>query len=44
VGVWADDVVSYFKGANYPLISLNERVLMILANRYVDDVVIGAPY
>jgi ethanolamine-phosphate cytidylyltransferase len=44
VGVWPDDVVNYYKGHNYPLLSLHERVLMVLANKYVDDVVIGAPY
>ena len=44
VGVWSDDVVNYFKGSNYPILSLHERVLMVLACRYVDDVVVGAPY
>lgn len=44
VGVWADDVVNHYRGSNYPILSLNERVLMTLACRYVDDVVIGAPY
>lgn len=44
VGVWADDVVNFFKGSNYPILSLHERVLMVLACRYVDDVVVGAPY
>lgn len=44
VGVWPDDVVHYFKGSNHPLLSLHERVLMVLACKYVDDVVIGAPY
>lgn len=44
VGVWEDDLVGKFKGANYPILSLHERVLMVMANKYVDDVVIGAPY
>jgi ethanolamine-phosphate cytidylyltransferase len=44
VGVWSDDVVNYFKGSNYPILSLHERVLMVLACKYVDDVVVGAPY
>ena len=44
VGVWPDEVVTYYKGRSYPLLSLHERVLMVLANKYVDDVVIGAPY
>lgn len=44
VGVWPDEVVNYFRGSNYPILSLHERVLMLLACKYVDDVVIGAPY
>lgn len=44
VGVWSDDTVSYYRGSNYPILSLHERVLMVLACKYVDDVVIGAPY
>ena len=43
-GVWTDEIVSYYKGKNFPLMSLHERVLMVLACKYVDDVVIGAPY
>lgn len=44
VGVWADDVVNYYRGHNYPIVSLHERVLMVLASKYADDVVIGASY
>jgi ethanolamine-phosphate cytidylyltransferase len=44
VGVWADDVTKFYRGANYPLLSLHERVLMLLACKYVDDVVIGSSY
>lgn len=44
VGVWPDDTVNYYRGSNYPILSLHERVLMVLACKYVDDVVIGAPY
>lgn len=44
VGVWPDDVVSYYRGKNYPILSLHERVLMVLACKYADDVVIGTPY
>ena len=43
-GIWSDEIVSYYKGKNFPLMSLQERVLMVLACQYVDDVVIGAPY
>lgn len=44
VGVWGDDIVNFFKGGNHPILSLHERVLMVLACKYVDDVVVGAPY
>jgi ethanolamine-phosphate cytidylyltransferase len=44
VGVWGDDIVNYLKGSNYPILSLHERVLMVLACKYVDDVVIEAPF
>jgi ethanolamine-phosphate cytidylyltransferase len=44
VGLWPDEVVNYYRGHNYPIISLHERVLMVLASRYADDVIIGAPY
>jgi ethanolamine-phosphate cytidylyltransferase len=44
VGIHDDDVVNKLKGHNNPILSLHERVLMVLANRFVDDVLIGAPY
>lgn len=44
VGVWTDDTVNFFKGSNHPILSLHERVLMVLACRYADDVVVGAQY
>ena len=34
----------YYKGQQYPIVSLQERVLMCLACKHVDDVVIGAPF
>jgi ethanolamine-phosphate cytidylyltransferase len=37
-------MVRYYKGSLYPIISLQERVLMCLACKHVDDIVIGAPY
>ncbi len=43
-GVYSDETVSQIKGDNYPILSLHERVLMCLANKYVDDVIISAPY
>ena len=32
------------KGSNYPIMNLYERVLGVLSCRYVDEVIIGAPY
>jgi ethanolamine-phosphate cytidylyltransferase len=43
VGIHDDDVVNSYMGNNSPILSLHERVLTVLANKYVDDVVIGAP-
>lgn len=37
-------MIKYYRGANYPLQGLQERLLMALAIKDVDDVVIGAPY
>jgi len=44
VGVHDDEEVNQYKGSNFPILSLHERALMLLANKYVDDVIIGAPY
>eukprot|EP00158_Paraphelidium_tribonemae_P002199 Partr_v1_DN25190_c0_g1_i3_m76660 putative Cytidylyltransferase len=44
VGVHDDATISSIYGANYPLMNLHERVLSVLACRYVDEVIIGAPY
>ena len=44
VGLWDDELIKYYRGAQYPLQGLQERILMALAMKYVDDVVIGAPY
>lgn len=44
VGVHDDLTVNTIRGSNYPLMNLHERVLSVLACRYVDEVVIGAPY
>nr|CAH0106780.1 unnamed protein product [Daphnia galeata] len=44
VGLHTDPVVNQYKGANYPIMNLHERVLSVLACRYVSEVVIGAPY
>ncbi|KAG0368217.1 hypothetical protein BC939DRAFT_466313 [Gamsiella multidivaricata] len=44
VGVHDDQTIRAIKGPNHPLLSMHERVLSVLSCRYVDDVVIGAPY
>lgn len=44
VGLWDDDMIRYYKGAKYPLQGIQERLLMALGIKHVDDVVIGAPY
>ena len=44
VGVYSDNVANALHGENYPILNLQERVISILSSKYVDDVVIGAPY
>ena len=44
VGLWDDEMIRYYRGSKYPLQGTQERLLMALAMKYVDDVVIGAPY
>lgn len=44
VGLHTDPVVNQYKRGNYPIMNLHERVLSVLACKYVNEVVIGAPY
>lgn len=44
VGLYDDKTCREVYGTNYPLLSLHERVLNVLACKYVDEVVIGAPW
>lgn len=44
VGLHSDPIVNRYKGQNYPIMNVHERTLSVLACRYVDEVVIGAPY
>ncbi|KAL7096280.1 hypothetical protein ACP275_10G071300 [Erythranthe tilingii] len=44
VGVYADHTVSELRGSHFPLMNLHERSLSVLACRYVDEVIIGAPW
>ena len=43
VGLYSDQDVNIYKGRNYPIMSLHERVLSVLAYKPVSEVVIGAP-
>ena len=44
VGIHDDQTVNQYLGKHFPLNTLHERVLNILACKYVDDVIIGAPF
>ncbi|ORX50844.1 Nucleotidylyl transferase [Hesseltinella vesiculosa] len=44
VGIHDDPTVNAIKGSNLPLMNLHERALSVLACRYVDEVILGAPY
>eukprot|EP00392_Amoebophrya_sp_AT5.2_P008056 g8075.t1 len=43
VGIHDDDTVNRIKGANYPIATLQERVLCVCSCKWVDEVIIGAP-
>jgi ethanolamine-phosphate cytidylyltransferase len=42
-GVHTDEAVSARRGPHLPILSLHERSLSVLACKYVDEVIIGAP-
>lgn len=44
VGIYDDKTINTHKGMNYPVMNLFERSLCVLQCRYVDAVVIGAPW
>ncbi|CAE7248345.1 PECT1, partial [Symbiodinium microadriaticum] len=44
VGVHSDAVVNQHRGSNYPIMNMQERVLSVLGCRYVDDVLLDAPW
>ena len=44
MGVHGDALVNRIRGMNLPLMNLHERVLSVLGCRFVDDVLIDAPY
>eukprot|EP01156_Anaeramoeba_ignava_P010296 Anaeramoba_ignava/a479298_55.p1 GENE.a479298_55~~a479298_55.p1 ORF type:complete len:310 (-),score=72.94 a479298_55:320-1249(-) len=44
VGVHTDEIVNQHKGEHFPIMNLHERILTVLSCRYVDEVIIGAPF
>lgn len=44
VGIHTDQTVSDHRGLHHPIMNLHERSLSVLACRYVDEVIIGAPW
>ncbi|XP_034918872.1 ethanolamine-phosphate cytidylyltransferase isoform X2 [Populus alba] len=44
VGIHTDQIVSEHRGKGHPIMHLHERSLSVLACRYVDEVIIGAPW
>ena len=44
VGLYDDETVRRRKGKYFPLMNLQERVLNVLSCKYVDDILIGAPW
>ncbi|KAJ4721466.1 Ethanolamine-phosphate cytidylyltransferase [Melia azedarach] len=44
VGIYTDQIVSEHRGNHHPIMHLHERSLSVLACRYVDEVIIGAPW
>lgn len=44
MGVFGDSLVNELYGMNLPLMNLHERVLSVMGCRFVDDVLIDAPY
>lgn len=44
LGLHDDETVSYYKGKRFPILNDNERMLNMLANKYVDEVILGAPW
>ena len=44
VGIHDDPTVNLHKGSNYPIMNIYERVMNVLSCRFVDEVVIGAPW
>eukprot|EP00897_Mesotaenium_endlicherianum_P003384 jgi/Mesen1/3073/ME000181S02148 len=44
VGIHTDATVSKHRGSHHPIMNLHERSLSVLACRYVDEIIMGAPW
>lgn len=44
VGIHDDITANKVKGGNFPIMNLHERTLSVLSCKYVDEVIIGAPW
>jgi ethanolamine-phosphate cytidylyltransferase len=44
VGIHDDQTVNYYKGSNFPIMGLHDRVMCVLSTKFVDEVIIGAPW
>lgn len=44
VGLFSDKIINRYRGSNFPIMNLQERVLSVLACKYVNEVVMEAPY
>ena len=44
VGIHDDQTINKYKGSNFPIMSLHDRVMCVLSTKYVDEVIIGAPW
>mmetsp|Transcript_2831 Transcript_2831/g.10017 ORF Transcript_2831/g.10017 Transcript_2831/m.10017 type:complete len:463 (-) Transcript_2831:147-1535(-) len=44
VGVLDDETVHQQRGAGFPIMNLHERALSVLSCRYVDEIIMGAPW
>ena len=44
VGIHSDEVCRAVWGTSFPVMDLHERALCVLSNKYVDEVVLGAPW
>jgi ethanolamine-phosphate cytidylyltransferase len=44
LGLHDDSLITSYHGPNYPILSLQERLLNTLGTKYVDEVIIDAPW